>query len=243
MKLRSMGLCCLALIVPLLGGCGASAPVKVNSQALSEVRTVAVVKVPEPREYTVINKGSMAGALGPVGGVKIALDARKDQKGLLGALARTHFSFADQLTADLEAALKARGYDTRVVTVQREKPHQLLGKHDDQMSEGVDAVLDIANKGVGYATQHWMNSSFWRPKAYIQLGLFTRESGDSPAYQETFMYGYHNPLLSGTDLDAPETYRFKNREAMEAASDETLVNGLKDASQAIAREVAAKLAR
>lgn len=232
-----VGLAALALT-----GCGASTPVKVDSQAMSGIRTVAIIKATEPREYTVINKGSPAGAMGGVGGALIALDAQKNQKGLLGALARTKFSFADQLTADLEAALQAKGYKTKVVAVQRGEPHKLLGDYANLMTSDVDAVLDVATKGVGYATQHWMNSAFWRPEAYIQVGLYTRGAG-APVYEETFMYGYHNAFLSATDLDAPEAYRFPNKEAMEAAGDKVLIDGLKDASKAITTQVATKLAR
>lgn len=240
MNVRSIWIL-VVLAASALAGCAASTPVKVDSQAMSGIRTVAIVKAPEPREYTVINKGSLTAAMGAVGGAAIALEAQKNQKGFLGALARTKFSFADQLTADLEAALQARGYKTRVVAVQRGEPHKLLGDYASMTTPDVDAVLDVATKGVGYATQHWMNSAFWRPEAYVQVGLYAR--GGAPVYEETFMYGYHNPLMSATDLNAPEAYRFANKEAMEAASDNTLVDGLKDASRAIATHVAAKLAQ
>jgi hypothetical protein len=49
--------------------------------------------------------------------------------------------------------------------------------------------------------------------------------------------------MTATDLDAPATYQFASKEAMEAASDEQLIGGLKDAAKAIANTVAAKFTK
>jgi hypothetical protein len=106
----------------------------------------------------------------------------------------------------------------------------------------VDAVLDVATKGAGYATQHWMTSPFWRPEASVEVALYSRAAG-ALVYDENFMYGYHNPFMSATELDAPTAYRFDNKEAMEAASDERIIGGLKDAAKAIANKVAANFAK
>jgi hypothetical protein len=177
MKMRNILMCVTGFAVLALGGCGASVPVKVDPQAFSSIRSVAIVKAPEPREYTVIDKGGMASALGAVGGAAIALEANKNKKGLLGALARTKFSFADELTTELQMALSKRGYQTKVITAQRTEPHKLLGEYGALATSNVDAVLDVATKGVGYATQHWLNSSFWRPEAYVEVALYSRGAG------------------------------------------------------------------
>ena len=241
MKCRYVAVLGVAIAALGLSGCG-SAPVKVDTQALSRVHTVAIVKAPEPTQYTVINKGSLAGAFGAAGGAAIAADAEKDQKGLLGALARNKFSFAEQLTADLQGALKAKGYQTRLVTAKREKPGDMLKEHTSLMGTGVDAVLDVAMLNVGYSTENWMTSPFWRPEARVEVALYAR-GGTSALYDETFMYGYHNPFMSATNLDAPEQYHFKNKEDMEGAGDKVLVGGLKDAANAIAQAVANKLTK
>lgn len=242
MKMRNMLMYVTGFAALALGGCGASVPVKENPQAFSGLHTVAIVKIPEPREYTVVDAGSIAGAMGALGGAAIALEAHKDQKGLLGALARTKFSFADELTTELQAALRKRGYQTKVVTAQRPEPGKLLGEYDALATSNVDAVLDVATKGVGYATQHWLTSPFWRPNAHVEVALYSRGAGKL-VYDETFMYGYHNPFMSATDLDAPATYHFANKAVMEAASDEQLIGGLKDAAKAIANTVAAKFSK
>lgn len=242
MKLRRLAVIGATVAVLGLAGCGGTAPVRVDTQTLAMVHTVAIVKAPEPNEYTVINKGSPAAAMGALGGAAIAMQANKDQKGLLGALARKKFSFADQLTTDLQKTLQQKGYKTKVVVVKRESGRDLLKDHNALMAQGIDAVLDVATMEVGYSTEHFMFSPFWRPEARVEVGLFPR-GGDKAAYDETFMYGYHNPLMSGTDLDAPDKYHFNSRDEMEAAADDTLIGGLKDASMTIAQTVADKLAR
>lgn len=50
------------------------------------------------------------------------------------------------------------------------------------------------------------------------------------------MYGYHNPFMSGTDLDAPEAYHFDNKEALFASS-ERIVAGIKDSVEAVADQI------
>jgi len=242
MKTRNILMCNTMLAALALSGCGASVPVKVGQQSLSGIRTVAIVKVPEPREYTVIDKGSPAGAMGAVGGAAIAMEANKNQKGLLGALARTKFSFADELTAELQATLRKLGYQTKVVSAQRSDPHKLLGEYSALTTSNDDAVLDVSTKGAGYATQHWLTSPFWRPEAHVEVALYSRNAGEL-VYDESFMYGYHNPFISATNLDAPVAYQFANKAAMEATSDERLISGLKDAAKAIANAVAAKFAK
>ena len=244
MKFRSVLLVVMVAAVSVLSACGVSVPIKKDSQVLTGIRTLAIVKVPEPFEYSVINRGSAATAFvgGAIGGAMMALDAQKDQKGLLGALARARFSFADQLTADLKKSLGAAGYAVKVIEVPRGNPAKFLDDHAKLMTEGADAVLDVAVTSVGYSTEHWMFSPFWRPEAWLKVGLYSKAGGE-PVYAQTLMYGYHNPLATAIDLDAPAAYRFDSKEAMEAAGDNILIGGLKDASQAIAAKVAEQLAR
>lgn len=239
MNLRRITISGMTVAAFALSGCS-SAPAKVDSQALGSVHTVAIIKAPEPARYTVFNWGSPAAAFGALGGAFVASSANKDMKGLQGALAREKFSFGKQLTSDLEKALKADGYKVRLITVKRESPAKLLKKHLDLMAHGVDAVLDVATMNVGYVTENWLTSPFWRPEARVEVALYGR-AGTAPIYDQTYMYGYHNIFMSATNLDAPKQYRFKSKEAMESAGDRVLVGGLKDAANTIAQAVATKL--
>ncbi len=225
----------------LLVGC-ASSQVKVAKTSLQGVHTIAIVSVPNPKQYTVMDAGSLKAAMGAVGGLMMVADAAHNQKGLMGAIARTRFSYGRELTRDLQAALRADGYRTRVITVRNKDPKKFLANYNGLLGHGVDAVLDVETPVIGYETQNWATSSFWRPAAQVKLRLTTR-TGSGAAYEEKFMYGYHNPFMSGTDLDAPKKFHFADKKAMESASDSTLIAGLKDSSRAIASAVQAKLSR
>ena len=226
----------------LLVGCASSGSVKPDSQALRNVRTIAIVKVPNPKQYTVMNAGSPMAAMGAAGALMMVADAKHNQKGLMGAIARTHFRYGQQLTRDLERALRADGYRVRVITVRNKKSKKFLANYKGLMHRGIDAVMDVETINVGYETQNWPTSPYWRPEAAIKVRLASR-TGSGMAYEQKFMYGYHNPFEGGTNLDAPKRFHFASKKAMESASDRTLVDGLKDSAKAIASAVQAKLAR
>ncbi|MBT9568381.1 MAG: hypothetical protein IV085_08795 [Thiobacillus sp.] len=56
------------------------------------------------------------------------------------------------------------------------------------------------------------------------------------------MYGYHNPFMSGTDLDAPKAYYFKDKNSLFADSDKLLA-GMQDSVNAVTHKVAENLSR
>ncbi|WP_428623012.1 hypothetical protein [Sedimenticola sp.] len=59
-------------------------------------------------------------------------------------------------------------------------------------------------------------------------------------YVEKFMCGYHNPFMSGTDIDAPKVYRFKNKEELFVDGDK-LVSGIRDSVEAVVEKISANL--
>lgn len=205
------------------------------------IGTVAIIHVPEPLEIVTMNKGSLALAFGGIGAAAVALDAYANQKGLLGAIARTKFSFSDQLTQDLTDALTARGFKTLQVTADRKgRPDKLLDDYTTVKAEGADAILDVSLLSLGYATEHFLFSPHWRPDVSVMAALMPRTAAQ-PLYKERIMYGLHNPIMSAAKLDAPKAFQFPNQAALEAADDATLIGGLKDASRTIAAHIATKM--
>jgi len=203
----------------------------------SQINTVALIRVPEPAEIVVMGKGSLALVFGALGVLAVAADAM-NQKGLFGAISRTKFSFADQLTQDLSAALAERGLKTQLVEADRKgRPDKLLEDYSAFQATGADAILDVSTVALGYATEHFLFSPHWRPEAQVRVALVSRASAQR-LYEERIMYGLHNPFMSAAKLDAPKPYQFADQEAMDAADDATLIGGLKDASKAIAAHVA-----
>lgn len=202
------------------------------------IKSIALIRVPEPREISVMGKGSIAMAFGAVGAAATALDAQANSKGLLGAIARSRFSFSEQLTQDIVSALAGRGIKTRLVNPDRNnRPDRLLDDYSSITPEGAEGILDIAVVALGYATEHFLFSPHWRPEVNVLVGL-ARTGTSERVYEQRIMYGLHNPFLSAAKLHAPQQYQFADQEAMEAAEDAVLIGGLKDASKAIATHVA-----
>ena len=202
------------------------------------VKSIALIRVSEPREISVMGKGSIAMALGALGAAAVALDAHANSKGLLGAIARSKFSFSEQLTQDLASALAERGIKSRLINVGRNgRPDKLLDDYSPITAEGAEAILDVSLVTLGYATEHFLFSPHWRPEVNALVAL-ARAGTNERIYEQRIMYGLHNPFLSAAKLHAPSQYQFANQEAMEAAEDAMLIGGLKDASKAIAAHVA-----
>lgn len=205
------------------------------------IQSIALIRVPPPREVITMNKGSLAFAFGGLGAALVSLDAYTNQKGLLGALARTKFVFSEQLTQDLNEAVTARGFKTRIVEANRnERPDKLLDDYSAIQAEDADAILDVSLASLGYATEHFMFSPHWRPDVMVYASLVKRASSER-LYEERIMYGLHNPFLSAAKLHAPREFQFADQDALDAADDAVLIGGLKDASKAIAAHVASKL--
>lgn len=212
-----------------------------ESISSSEIKTIAIIRVPPPLDVVVLDRGSIGFAFGAIGAAAVLMDANTKQKGLLGAIARARFSFSDQLTQDLTEAVTARGFKTLLVDADRKgRPDKLFDDYSAIQPTGADAILDVSLVTLGYTTEHFLFSPHWRPEVSVWAAL-TPRAATQPLYKERIMYGWHNPLMSAAKLHAPKEFQFANQEAMEGADDATLISGLKDASKAIAAEVSKKM--
>jgi hypothetical protein len=224
----------------LLTGC-ATGTVVVKPELKAQVRSVALIRVAEPPAYVANNFGNPGMMFGAVGGAVAGAGAMTVGEKLTQTARGAGFSAAERYTAALEARLRASGYEVRVVEAPRARPDKLIDDYAAVDAQGADAIMDVALESFGYATEHPMFSPHWRPAAQVRVALVTRAT-QTVVYQEKFMYGYHNPLMSGTNLDAPEIYRFKNREAL-FADESQLVAGMNDAVDAVVKSVGDALAK
>lgn len=231
------GLVTLALV---LAGCG-PAQVAVKPDALNQVREIALVRVAEPPGYIAGDFGNPGVMFGAIGGVVAGVSSANAGKTVDDLARAANFKAGARLTELLRAGLIAKGYQVRVVDAAHPAPGKLLDDVSVVPAGTADTILDVAIQQIGYATEHPMFSPFWRPTAQVQVELTSR-SNSQALYSEKFMYGYHNPFMSATDLDAPATYRFDNRDAMFADADK-LVAGMDDAIRAVADAVVDKFQR
>lgn len=224
----------------LLTGCGAGT-MAVKPELKAQIHSVALIRVAEPPVYVANDFGNPGMMFGAVGGAAVGAGAVTAGEKITQIARGAGFSAAERYTAALEARLRAAGYDVKIVDVPRPKPGKLLEDYTVVDAQGADAILDVALESFGYATEHPMFSPHWRPAAQVKVAMVARAT-QAVVYQEKFMYGYHNPLMSGTDLDAPDSYHFKNREAL-FADEGRLVAGLNDSVESVARATGDALAK
>ncbi len=223
----------------VLSGCG-GAKLVLKPEAVSSVQKIALLRPMEP-QYRMMDLGSPAGAMGAIGAIVIAVNGEEVAKSLSSVVAANHYSFSENLTQEISAQLQKSGYEVVVIDVP-ERDFEFLEDYSQVDVQGADAVLDVVATNTGYVTEHFMFSPEWRPEARVLVSLYSLKNSDV-AYQETLMYGYHNPLMSATDIDANKEYVFKKKEDVFEKGDEVVLAGLDDAIKAVASHISDKLGR
>lgn len=221
-------------MLALLAGCGTT-NVAVRPEATQHVNTVAIIRVSEPDAYVANDFGNPGLMFGAVGGAVAGASSANAGKNLHQIVTDAHYSAGEHFTNLLRERLAAAGYQVRLIEVPREKKGKLLEDYASVDAAGADAVLDLAIESIGYATEHPIFSPFWRPASQVKVALVDSRSG-TKVYSEKFMYGLHNPFMSGTDLDAPESYRFNSKDELFADSGK-LVSGIQDSVKAVVERI------
>jgi hypothetical protein len=228
------------LIFALLSGCASVSQQAFQRPSDKPLKKIAFIKIPEPPIYYAMdwgNPGMMFGAIGgAIAGAQINAETKQfnDMVSSTGQLKAE--IFYDRLSSDLQRL----GYEIIPVEVPREEPGKLLESYDGLSQSNADAILDvvIAPMGIGYSTVNLFERDF-RPDVRINVNLISRYS-KGVLYAKSFMYGYHNPFMSATDLDAPESYFFKDFDTLMANKDKS-IEGLKLGLTTVADQIATDL--
>ena len=224
----------------LLAGCSAGT-VALRPETANSIQKVALLTVAEPVAYVANDFGSPGAMPGGIGGAVAGISSANAGKGLQPIIEESGFTAGEQTTRSMQEEPTAAGYNVTLVSVSREEPGKLLESYDGIDVAGADAFLDVAIESMAYATGHPLLSPYWRPASVVHVALVDSRTHEK-LYSEKFMYGYHNPFMSGTDLDAPDNFHFKNRESLFADSTR-LVSGMQDSVSAVSRQVAGNLSR
>ena len=224
------------LLLPLvLAACAAPAPqVAVSSQQLSAIRTVAVVRAPEPEGYTVINLGHPGIAFGVIGGAVAASDMKQKSDQLSSALRAQGGGFTTKLADLMVLRLAAAGYDARVEDApwQMEEGRQRLDF--EKIHSDADVVLVLSPQIVGFVARGM--TSDYLPSLTVVATLLDRQK--QQIYRGYHSYGY-TPKQEGWKAAAPRT-TFPNFDALMADPVATAA-ALRVAGNAIADSVAGDL--
>lgn len=137
----------------LLGACVGPVP-KIDAplERLVEIKSIAVVKVPEPKTYTVFNMGHPGMAFGLIGGLVAAADQSSKQDTLSAAYKAQGTAINTLLVKQLATRLEAQGY---AVTEQDAPWVEANGGYTlafDKLESPADAILVVSPTMVGFVS-------------------------------------------------------------------------------------------
>lgn len=195
----------------LLAGCSAGT-VALRPETANSIQKVALLTVAEPVAYVANDFGSPGAMPGGIGGAVAGISSANAGKCLQPIIEESGFTASEQITRSMQEELTAAGYNVMLVSVSREEPGKLLESYDGIDAASVDAFPDVAIESMAFATGHPLLSPYRRPASVVHVALIDGRTHVKP-YSEKFMYGHHNPFMSGTDLDAPDNFYFSNEES------------------------------
>lgn len=141
-----------AAVCMLLAAC-ATPPVprlEASPQAMAKVKTIAVIRVPEPKAYAVLNFGHPGMAFGLIGGMVAAADQSSKEGRLSQALKDAGFAFNDPFVNEIAGELAKAGFESCIEETSWEERD---GKHwvqFNQIRSEADAVLVVTPTIIGF---------------------------------------------------------------------------------------------
>ena len=234
MKIRTTFLSIFIAVVSISCGGGPSS-ILLKADATKNIRRIAILEIKEPL-YQMVDLGSST----PWGAISAQNDAKEIKGTFDNVLKKEKFEFNKYLTQELHRSLRQAGFKTFAIKVKRADAGKFLESYEKYKTAKIDALLDVATITAGYVVENFITSSHWRPETKTLVRLVNARDG-AILYQETLMYGYHNPFMSGVDLDAPEKFHYQNRADIFKAGNKAIVDGLKDAANKVALYVGNQL--
>src|SRR5262245_28630024 len=231
-SLRTVTLCLAALIA----GCGGVALQQFASKS-EPIRTIALISIPNPEQYEAAD-GSKASMFGVIGAAAMTVDAKTMSEALTKAAREANFDYSREMQAAVTERLKRAGYKVVVVRAERGTPKELVGDYAKVPAADADALLDIDARMVGYVSYN-INDPDFRPYLLADVRLVSAKTR-AVLYSEQVMFGYHNPLMSATQLPSDKKYYFKDFTALMADKPRAL-EGWRQGTRAISDHIAQRL--
>src|SRR5262245_25348519 len=201
-------------LAALIAGCGGVTLQQFDPKG-EPIRTIALISVPNPDQYEAADYGSKAGMFGAIGGAAIAAEAKTMSETLTKAAREANFDYSREMQAAVSERLKRPGYKVVVVRADRGTPEDLVADYAKVPVADADALLDIDARMVGYVSYN-INDPDFRPYLLADVRLVSAKTR-AVLYSEQVMFGYHNPLMSATQLPSDKKDCFKDFRALVAS--------------------------
>lgn len=149
---RFSWLAVIALVIVLTACVGPVPKIDATSAALAPIKTITIIRPPEPRTYTVLNLGHPGMAFGLIGAIIATADRNAKQEKLTKVFRQQGVGVSAELAWRISASLTQIGYQCKI----EDGPWQEVDDKYDLLFEKIksdgDAVLVIAPTTIGFFT-------------------------------------------------------------------------------------------
>jgi len=225
--------------IAMITGCVGPVP-KIDSSpsALTNVKTIAVIRSPEPKIYTVANFGHPGMAFGLVGGLVVAADQNSKQNRLTEAIKEKNTEpTSGSLAESIANQLTRRGFEASVEEGPWEESDGKFKLDFEKITSTADVVLVVAPTIVGFIATGALSD--YVPTLAAIVTLLGKDRKE-PIYRGFHVAGW-KPKADGWRHSSP-TVTFSNFDALMSDPAKTAVT-LSDAASRIAVTVAEDLKR
>lgn len=149
------------------------------------------------------------------------------------------FDYSKRMEKALTTDLERSGYKVVLIPLPRSNDKHFAEDFSTVGSYQIDALLDTSIiLGVGYFDVNFTDTAL-RPAVNVRTQLISWPEKQT-LFSETILFGYRNPLISGTQIPAPSSYRSENFDEILNNRNRT-IQGLDYGIAAVASHIAQRL--
>lgn len=234
MSVRSIAVACIAIV---LSACAAPLQrVDADAVKLAPVRSIAVIRAPEPKSFTVLNIGHVGGAFGIIGAAIAEADRASKESKLSEAFKAQGMRINGLFADGLVRRLTEMGYDARVEDGTWQEEGGKYKLPTEKIASTADAVVVPEPQLIGFVSPQ--DSTDYMPTVRIVATVLGKNRN------EVLYRGYYS---AGAPVIFPEGWkhlppvaRFPNFDALMAdtkVSAESIVNAGAALAEAVASEL------
>jgi hypothetical protein len=216
-----------ALLLSLLAACASAPQKQASKQTLAEIKTIVILRPPEPKTYAAMYFTGPASLFGAIGGLIAAGDISKKQDTLTAAFKVQNYSFCPRVADKIAANLTAMGYQARAEDGPWEEYGAGYKFHPEKLKTDADATMILVPGLTGFVAQSTFHD--YLPTMVISAKLVGRD-GKEELYLTKNVVGWEPKF--GDWRMIPAKTRFANFDALMADVPAT-AQSLMDAGDAI----------
>ncbi len=225
------------LILVLAAGCVSFPKQAFDKGANAKVQTIALLVVPPPSDFRVVNIGGTGAAFGLIGAAIESSEEEQKSEEFTSAVAEQQLAFGRSMTEALTRELQSASY--RVVLLDQRPVKKSETDQDADYSSihaDADAILDVSFVQAGY----YAPQADYLPWLRVSARLIASKTKQR-LYAQEFSYGGQVVTVENVEhIPGPEKYAYGNFDALMAKPSEAC-SGLQAGIEPVARRVADQL--